>query len=179
MKVANKMLKSSYALEKDTKLRVEAIPVYGGVDIQAQMKLLGLSHEESKETQYNKSLVVAATPGRLLDILKQLRERAKPVPPIFSDLQIIVYDKADRMALNVEMATQLDEILAILGEQKGGVVSCLVSATLPCKTKEIIDCWVPCPRVVNKIDSVNVRKKVVDREPKHTEHTKSEEVPDK
>lgn len=179
MKVANKMLKSSDALEKDTKLRVEAIPVYGGVDIQAQMKSLGLSHEESKETQYNKSLVVAATPGRLLDILKQLREQTKPVPPIFSDLQIIVYNEADWMALNVEMATQLDEILAILGEQKGGVVSCLVSATLPCKTKEIIDRWVPCRRVVIKIDSVNVGKKVVDREPKHTEHTKSEEVPDK
>ena len=37
----------------------------------------------------------------------------------------------------------------------------------------------PCRRVVIKIDSVNVGKKVVDRKRKHTEHTESEEVPDK
>lgn len=179
MKIADKMLKSSDAIKDDCKLRVEAVPVYGGVDIEAQINSLGVSCDKSEESRYKKSLVVAATPGRLLDILKQLREKTDPSPSIFSELQIIVYDEADRMALNAEMARQIDEILSILHEQKSEIVSCLVSATLPHKTREIIDRWVPCQRVVIKIDSVNVGQKDAENEPKDTEHSKSEEVPDK
>jgi superfamily II DNA/RNA helicase len=173
MKVANKMLVKAAGRDEtfanvsdrdNTLLKVESIAIYGGVDIQPQMRSLGLSCDGSEinEPHQRKSLVIAATPGRLLDIMKQLREieQTKSVPPVFGDVRTIIFDEADRMALNAEMACQIDEILSTLKVQnKSEIVTCLVSATLPHKTKEIIDRWVPYRRVVIKVDSVQVGEK--------------------
>mmetsp|Transcript_11698 Transcript_11698/g.21097 ORF Transcript_11698/g.21097 Transcript_11698/m.21097 type:complete len:394 (+) Transcript_11698:1-1182(+) len=71
------------------------------------------------------------------------------------------------------MASQVDEIISIVNTEKrkrsqddddGGVVtncvddvvSCLVSATLPEKAKEMCDKWVPRSRIIVKVDNVNV-----------------------
>ncbi|KAL3799272.1 hypothetical protein HJC23_012997 [Cyclotella cryptica] len=175
-KVANKMLIKAADTDdastngsdpRNTVMKVESIAIYGGVDIQPQMRSLGLSCDGNdyvviNESHHLKSLVIAATPGRLLDVLKQLREsqNTKTVHPVFGDVRTIIFDEADRMALNAEMACQIDEILSILKvEKESEIVTCLVSATLPQKTKEIIDRWVPCRRVVIKVDSVQVGEK--------------------
>jgi superfamily II DNA/RNA helicase len=69
----------------------------------------------------------------------------------------VIFDEADRMALNAEMSTQIDEALNTLqSKNTNGFVRCLVSATLPKKAEEEIERWVSCPRVVVMIDSVNV-----------------------
>ncbi|KAL7476916.1 hypothetical protein ACHAW6_002746 [Cyclotella cf. meneghiniana] len=173
MRIANKILVKAADTDKTstngsdrnmTLLKVEAIAIYGGVDVQHQLSSLGLSHDGSEinEHRQHKSLVVAATPGRLLDILKQLHEieHTKVFLPVFQDIRTIIFDEADRMALNAEMACQIDEILSILKVGKESeIVTCLVSATLPKKTNEVLDRWVPCPRVVIKVDSVQVGEK--------------------
>lgn len=156
IKVANRLLKKAAST---LELKVESVAIYGGVDIQSQMDSLGLSPDTNASSKTNKqqnALIVAATPGRLLDILKQLCEMEQP-PSIFDDIAIVIFDEADRMALNAEMSTQIDEALNTLqSKNTNGFVRCLVSATLPKKAEEEIERWVSCPRVVVKIDSVNV-----------------------
>lgn len=170
MKVANRMIRRG--IESEVELKVESIAVYGGVDINAQLASLGVTSDADVSCADNQqmSLTVAATPGRLLDILKQVREM-KQTPAPFDDVSLVIFDEADRMALNAEMATQIDEILDILNEKnKNGFVSCLVSATLPQNAKEVIDRWVSCPRAVVKIDSVNVADK------KHHDKNRNDET---
>jgi len=137
------------------------------------------------KNSFNRSLIVAATPGRLLDILKNevkvdyaidgKDDRKVEVSSAFANVQAVVFDEADRIAVNNEMAGQVDEILAIIHSVRSlgdvnskkhdsgvdcgggkGIVSCLVSATLSEKAKEVCDRWVPSPRVVIKVDSVKV-----------------------
>ena len=162
MKVANKMLKvAGY----DT-LRVESLAIYGGVDIQSQMASLGILSDANSnvdEVIKQKSVVIAATPGRLLDILKQLHEKDgnNQCSEIFGDISMIIFDEADRMALNKEMSDQIGEALDLL--DSNDFVRCLVSATLPQKAKDMIDKWLPPPRVVLKIGSVNVGEKESDK----------------
>jgi superfamily II DNA/RNA helicase len=159
IKVANRMLKKAANALESVELKVESFAIYGGVDIQSQMDSLGVSNYTTASCKASKeriSRIVAATPGRLLDILKQLSEMEQP-PTIFDDVAIMIFDEADRMALNAEMSTQIDQILNLLQAQnKNGFIRCLVSATLPKKAEEAIDRWVSCPRIVVKIDSVNV-----------------------
>jgi superfamily II DNA/RNA helicase len=162
MKVANKMLKVAATGESAAR-KVESLAIYGGVDIQSQLISLGQSNDastnEDETAWHHKSLAIAATPGRLLDILKQLRDVKEPTP-VFQSVSLIVFDEADRMALNSEMSNQIDEVLDILQTMnttiRNDFVRCLVSATLPEKAKDVIDKWVPCPRCVIKIDSVTV-----------------------
>jgi len=59
-------------------MRMESIPIYGGVDIDSQVSSLlggGTTDESSSSSSSSSSrllsLVVAATPGRLLDILRR------------------------------------------------------------------------------------------------------------
>ena len=156
-----------------TTLRVDSLPIYGGVDIETQIaSIVGSS---SSSTNHNTSLVLAATAGRLLDILKQTShskvESSTVAEIAFSNLQAIVFDEADRIAVNSDMASDVDEIISILknfrvnynSESADGtkweIVSCLVSATLPDKAKEVCEKWVPRTRVVVKVDSVNVGDK--------------------
>lgn len=160
-KFANKYMSKRDGAEEDTAttLKVESMSVYGGVDIETQISSL-LGKDESPSCQ--RSLVVAATAGRLLDIIKKSDSEDKPLySSAFANLQAIVFDEADRTAVNADMAGQVDEILSILKsvrEESAGVVSCLVSATLPEKVKEICENWVPRNRVVVQIDSLKMGK---------------------
>ncbi|KAL3781146.1 hypothetical protein ACHAW5_002412 [Stephanodiscus triporus] len=153
-KVAKKYLSKCAPVNADTSMRVESLPVYGGVDIESQVSSL-LGTDESLYL----SLVVVATPGRLLDILKSDSNR-KSAASVFGNLHAIVFDEADRIAMNADMAGQVDDIVSVLRSVRvsafngGGVLSCLVSATLPEKAKEMCEKWVPRSRIVVKVDSV-------------------------
>ena len=184
-KVANKYLSKYCRSFKDdngddasdtTTMRVDSLPIYGGVDIDRQIASIVGSSLSLSSANHETSLVLAATAGRLLDILKQTshqEESSSTVTEVaFSNLQAIVFDEADRIAVNSDMASDVDEILSILKNvrvkkltasadagTKGEILSCLVSATLPDKAKEVCEKWVPKTRVVVKVDSVNVGDK--------------------
>ena len=201
-KVANKYLSKCSKKEKDedddanaTEMKVESLAIYGGVDIETQINtLLGKESGEQEATTTKKvvgkkSLVVTATAGRLLDILKRTsssesnKEEEEEgdsestsllLASSVANLQAIVFDEADRIAVNADMAGQVDEILDILKRARdnnndttaatgsgGDVVTCLVSATLPEKAKEMCEKWVPRDRLVVKVDSVKVGQKEV------------------
>ena len=170
-KVANKYMSKCCT---KLSLNVDSLAIYGGADIDTQINtLLGKDDDSSDQTN---SLVVAATAGRLLDILKQTEKNVAEIA--FSNLQAIVYDEADRIAINVDMANQVDEILSILKSVRtkpsADIVSCLVSATLPDKAKEVCERWVPRTRIVIKVNSVKVGdKKHVTEQQLNTETTKT------
>ena len=166
-KTANKLLSKFYKTSCD--IRVEAIAIYGGVDARTQISALLGDDEES--SLVSKSLIVAATPGRLQDLLNKVdttksEAESQSVASAFINLQAIVFDEADRIALNPEMTAQVDDILAILKDQRKQkrILTCLVSATLPERAKEVCEGWVPKSRLVIKIDSVRFGKEVPTKE---------------
>ena len=188
MKVANKMIKAadtSNGLDQhgvDRKL-FESVAVCRGAEIQSQLTMLGHSQNaniDDEPARQNKALTISATPGRLLDILKQIGEVGRT---IFRDVAALIFDEADRMALNVDMSKQIDEVLEILQTvNENRFVRCLVSATLPQQSREVIDRWVPCRRVTVKIDSVKVaddQAKKNDRNKESTEGTISNSIESK
>ena len=160
-KVANKYI-AKWVSRSDTSLTlstmtVESISVYGGVDIDSQIASLS----GDTETPSQRSMVVAATPGRLLDILQQTNVA---VASSFAKLQAIVFDEADRIAVNSDMAGQVDDILSILQSIRvsdNKMISCLVSATLPKKASETCDKWVPRPRIVIRVNHMTVGEKPI------------------
>jgi ATP-dependent RNA helicase RhlE len=83
--------------------------VYGGVDYDPQIKAL---HEGSD--------IVVATPGRLLDHMKQKTAD-------FSNLEILILDEADRM-LDMGFAEEINKILRLLPTKRQTM---LFSATIP------------------------------------------------
>ena len=153
-KVGNKCLSK---LLKDGEISriVESFAVYGGVDIDEQTSAIF-----GKGGSGLKSVIVTATPGRLLDIIEQSEGQAKDS---FSQIDAVVFDEADRTALNTDMCRQVDDILALLegfrDDCSKNVVRCLVSATLPEKAKPKCDEWVPASRLVVKLGSVRVGQK--------------------
>lgn len=160
-RVANKYLAKCVSSPTDVSptisLIVESISVYGGVDIDSQLSSLSGGAENAA---CHRSLVVVATPGRLLDILKQTNV---VVASAFANLQAIVFDEADRVAVNSDLAVQVDDILSILKgirESENDMVSCLVSATLPEKATAFCDKWVPQPRIVIRVNHVTVGEKL-------------------
>jgi superfamily II DNA/RNA helicase len=149
-------------------MKVESVAIYGGVDVQTQIQQLGFSGRLGKKGNSRRLLNVAATSGRLLDILKQCAQRddasgveSTSVASAFSSTQIFVFNEADRIAVNPEMSLQVDEILSILKDERDDddITTCIVSATLPEKARETCDKWVRLPRVVVKVGSVKVAEK--------------------
>ncbi|KAL7542151.1 hypothetical protein ACHAWF_007100 [Thalassiosira exigua] len=172
-KVANKYLKKCLK-ESLCSSRIESIAIYGGVEMDPQIKSISGNEESSASGQT--SMIVVATAGRLLDILKQSVSSKSSVTSAFSNLQTIVFDEADRMAVNADMAGQVDEILSILTASRTNagtdehVVSCIVSATLPDKAKEVCEKWVPPTRIFFEVEHMKVGDK---RCSKHTGKEKS------
>jgi superfamily II DNA/RNA helicase len=174
-KTANKLLSkfSKTACESNS---VEAIAIYGGVDAQSQISSLQGGDDGDSSLVVSKSLIVAATPGRLQDLLNKddttttsadsTEAKSQSVVSAFDNLQTIVFDEADRIALNPEMAAQVDDILDILKKQRKekNILSCLVSATLPERAVEVCNKWVPRSRYVVKIDSVKFGKEAPAKE---------------
>ena len=91
------------------------LPVYGGADIGKQIR------ELKKGIQ-----IVAATPGRLRDLM---RRRAVDI----SKIQYIVLDEADEM-LNMGFKEEIDEILQATPESR---LTWLFSATMPEEVRRI------------------------------------------
>ncbi len=90
-------------------LTVQIALVYGGVDYEPQIKAL---HEGAS--------VVVATPGRLLDHMRQKNAD-------FSNLEILILDEADRM-LDMGFAEEINKILRLLPTNRQTM---LFSATIP------------------------------------------------
>ncbi len=95
--------------------RVEVGLAFGGVSINPQMMAMrGGAH------------VVVATPGRLLDLVRQNAVR-------LGDVQTLVLDEADRL-LDLGFAQELEEVLALLPKRRQNL---LLSATFPGKVQTL------------------------------------------
>jgi superfamily II DNA/RNA helicase len=95
--------------------RVEVALAFGGVSINPQMMALRGGAD-----------VVVATPGRLLDLVRQNALRLGAV-------QTLVLDEADRL-LDLGFAAELEQVLALLPAERQNL---LVSATFPDKVQAL------------------------------------------
>ena len=95
--------------------RVEVALAFGGVSINPQMMALRGGAD-----------VVVATPGRLLDLVRQNALRLGTV-------QTLVLDEADRL-LDLGFAAELEQVLALLPAERQNL---LVSATFPDKVQAL------------------------------------------
>lgn len=141
-------------VEKEVKSVSEkkVICIYGGVDRATQVK--ALMEAISSEQPW----IVTATTGRLVDVLE---EEALPTFVVDS----IVLDEADRIACNVDMARQVDEILQRLRSAKTtnttSVRVCLFSATSPANVQDKWKEWQQGPSVCIKVNSATIGEKTV------------------
>lgn len=94
---------------------VSVVPVYGGANIEAQIRLLRKTPQ-----------IIVATPGRMLDLIKK---KAADI----SGIHTLVLDEADEM-LNMGFKEELDAILESAPQNKR---SLLFSATLPTEVESI------------------------------------------
>jgi ATP-dependent RNA helicase RhlE len=109
---------------KHSALRVT--PVYGGVPIEPQIKMLRKGVD-----------VIVATPGRLLDHLERQNV-------VFDDLEVLVLDEADRM-LDMGFAPQINRIVAELPSYRQTL---LFSATMPPEVEALARKYLRKPQVV-------------------------------
>lgn len=78
--------------------------------------------------------ILVATPGRLKDYLSESQVAQK-----FSDLRTLILDEADTM-LESGFLADVREILRLLPPKSAGWQGMCFSATVPAKTKEVVDC---------------------------------------
>jgi ATP-dependent RNA helicase RhlE len=109
---------------KHTTIRVA--PVYGGVGVEPQTKLLRKGVD-----------VIVATPGRLLDHMERQNV-------VFDDLEVLVLDEADRM-LDMGFAPQLNKIVADVPRFRQTL---LFSATMPPEVEALARKYLRKPIVV-------------------------------
>lgn len=134
-------------VEKDLKvpcralgLQIQVASIYGGrVDRDDQIQILHKARHHP--------MVVAATPGRLVDLLEERADLRK----LCSDLKFLVLDEADRLAGDADMCQQIDKLRAMLPTN---VRTCLFSATKKKSVSEKWDQWVDKPRVLIKVDTL-------------------------
>ena len=110
---------------KKSKDTCKVVTVYGGVDKSEQIEKL---------SNPKRPIIVAATPGRLLDLLKSKKIAA------FDQLKWLVLDEADRLAMQVDMAQQVNEIITYVGSSPR---MCLFSATSPVSSDQWIQWATP------------------------------------
>ncbi|MGP1629989.1 MAG: DEAD/DEAH box helicase [Giesbergeria sp.] len=96
-------------------LRVEVALAFGGVSVNPQMMALRGGAD-----------IVVATPGRLLDLVRQNALR-------LGDVQTLVLDEADRL-LDLGFAEELAQVLALLPTKRQNL---LLSATFPGKVQTL------------------------------------------
>ena len=101
-------------------------PVYGGANIQTQIKAL------TSGTQ-----IVVGTPGRVIDLIKRKKLR-------LNDIEIVVLDEADEM-LNMGFKEDLDTILAETPKEKQTL---LFSATMPKEVMRITKNYMFSPKTI-------------------------------
>lgn len=95
-------------------------------------------------------MIVVATPGRLLDLLTE--EPSNVVRNLFSGIQCLVLDEADRLAGDSDMCLQINKIRAIFPNH-GSFRTCLFSATKKRSVSEQWNAWAGKPRVVIQMDT--------------------------
>lgn len=118
----------------------KVICIYGGVDRESQ-----LAEFRQEATS---SWIAASTPGRLVDILND-----SEMPQM--DVSSIVLDEGDRLASNLDMANQVDEIFQRLRPTR---VS-LFSATSPANFQDKWNEWVGKARICIMVNTVTVGSK--------------------
>ncbi len=106
--------------------RIRTIPVYGGQDINRQIRAL------KKRPQ-----IVVATPGRLLDHIRRRTIRLQ-------DVDSVVLDEADEM-LNMGF---IEDIEAILAEIPKGYQTLLFSATMPKRIQNLAERFMDEPKLI-------------------------------
>ncbi len=105
---------------------VRTVPVYGGQDIQRQIKAL------KKRPQ-----IVVATPGRLLDHIRRKTIR-------LDEIHTLVLDEADEM-LNMGF---IEDIEAIMAEIPSKYQTLLFSATMPKRIQNLAERFMDQPEVI-------------------------------
>lgn len=154
-------------VEKDLKRAkmpsIKIVAVYGGVDRELQMKAL---------LKKKVPIVVTATPGRLGDLLKDERLQGDKL----SGLKWIVMDEADRLAIQVDMSNQVDEIIQALGENADRRM-CMFSATHPQSAASKWDSWMGKRHVIIKVNTVTVGRKAVIKENDEGDNTSANDTP--
>lgn len=123
------------------------LTVYGGANIQTQMKAL-------KKPQH----IIIATPGRLIDLIGRRAVNLE-------NLEILVLDEADEM-LNMGFKEALDEILTYTPKEK---MTWLFSATMPKEIRRIVDTYMHQPFEV-KIDHKQQVNKNIEHQVVHVRH---------
>ncbi|MFO7952744.1 MAG: DEAD/DEAH box helicase [Bacillota bacterium] len=106
--------------------KIRALPIYGGQDIQRQIKALKSKPE-----------IIVATPGRLMDHMRRRLIRLQ-------HLKTVVLDEADEM-LNMGFR---DDIETILAEVPGERQTMLFSATMPQPIKELAQRYMRDPEFI-------------------------------
>ena len=113
--------------------KVRALPIYGGQDIQRQIKALK-----------NKPEIIVATPGRLMDHMRRKLIR-------LHHLETIVLDEADEM-LNMGFREDIENILS---EVPSNRQTMLFSATMPQPIKDLAQ------RFMNNPEFIRIKPKEI------------------
>lgn len=106
---------------------IQALPIYGGQDIQRQFRSL------RKNPQ-----IIVATPGRLMDHM----ERGSIS---FDHVRIVVLDEADEM-LNMGFVDDINKILSAVPDERQTL---LFSATMPKAIKTLAETYLTEPRTIS------------------------------
>ena len=74
---------------------------------------------------------------------------------LFQNVHTVVIDEADRMATNTDLANQVDSIFQYLKKQHHSTIQStyLFSATMPQRTSERFEKWIPKPRIYIKANT--------------------------
>lgn len=107
-------------------LRLTSAEIYGGVNIQPQIKKLDLGCD-----------IVIATPGRLLDLINQDAVKLK-------NIEMLVLDEADRM-LDMGFINDIKKILGFIPKERQTM---MFSATFPPEIKKLADRMLDNPEII-------------------------------
>jgi ATP-dependent RNA helicase DeaD len=107
--------------------RIRALPIYGGQDIDRQIKALK-----------NKPQIIVATPGRLMDHMRRRTVRLHQVT-------VVVLDEADEM-LNMGFKEDVENILVEVPEERQTM---LFSATMPKPIQELARRFMKNPEFIS------------------------------
>lgn len=105
---------------------VHALPIYGGQDIQRQIKAL-----------QRRPQIIVATPGRLMDHMNRRNIR-------FQDVSLVILDEADEM-LNMGFIEDIEKILSATPSERQTL---LFSATMPRQIQNLAQRFLRNPALV-------------------------------